>query len=138
MVLVGKEDYFYKRLKTFVKENWAKQVIFTDFVSDEDLPVIYREALLYVFPSMHEGFGLPPLEAMARNIPVASSNATCLPEILGEAAYYFDPEGMAEMAEAIEKVAIDSELRNVSFPPDKNKSKNTVGEKWPERLSRYI
>lgn len=111
LVLVGKEDYFYKRLKAFVKENWAKQVIFTDFITDEDLPVVYREALLYVFPSMYEGFGLPPLEAMARNVPVASSNATCLPEILGEAAYYFDPEGMAEMAEAIEKVAIDSELR---------------------------
>ncbi|MDI6778165.1 MAG: glycosyltransferase family 1 protein [Patescibacteria group bacterium] len=111
LVLVGKEDYFYKRLKKFVSENFAKNVIFADFVPDEHLGAVYREALLYIFPSLYEGFGLPPLEAMACGTPVASSNASCLPEILGEAAVYFDPEGMANMAETIERVIADGEIR---------------------------
>ncbi len=111
LTLVGKEDYFYKRLKKYASENFAKNVIFADFVPDEHLGIVYRDALLYVFPSLYEGFGLPPLEAMTRNIPVASSNASCLPEILGDAAVYFDPEGMAEMAEIIEKAATDNSLR---------------------------
>lgn len=111
LALVGKEDYFYRRLKKFVSENFAKKVIFTDFVPDEHLGVVYREALLYVFPSLYEGFGLPPLEAMVRNIPVASSSASCLPEILGDAAAWFDPEGMANMAETIEKAIADGDLR---------------------------
>lgn len=111
LVLVGKEDYFYKRLKKYVTENFAKNVLFADYVPDDHLGIVYREALLYVFPSLYEGFGLPPLEAMSRNLPVASSNASCLPEILGDAAIYFDPNAMTEMAETIEKAIFDGELR---------------------------
>lgn len=111
LVLAGKEDYFYKRLRKFVDSRKISDIIFTSHISEEHLSTIYREAKLYVFPSLYEGFGLPPLEAMARNIPVASSNATCLPEILGEAAYYFDSRGISETAEAIEKVLTDNPLR---------------------------
>jgi glycosyltransferase involved in cell wall biosynthesis len=111
MVFVGKEDYFYKRLKKYVSQNFAKNVIFADYVPDEHLSSVYRESLLYVFPSLYEGFGLPPLEAMAENVPVAASNASCLPEILGDAAVYFDPKAMAEMAETIERAISDRELR---------------------------
>jgi glycosyltransferase involved in cell wall biosynthesis len=113
LVLVGKEDYFYKRLKKFVKRDGMQNIIFTDFVSDEELAIIYREALLYVFPSLYEGFGLPPLEAMARNIPVACSDIGCLREILGDAAYYFNPKGVTEMSEAIKTVSTDNKLRNL-------------------------
>ncbi len=111
LVLVGKEDYFYRRLKKFVKDNRIRQVIFTDFVPDGELGTLYKEALLYIFPSLYEGFGLPPLEAMSWNLPVASSNASCLPEILGDAACYFDPQALTEMAETIEKVATNGEVR---------------------------
>ncbi len=111
LVLVGREDYFYKRLKKFAKENSVRNVIFADYVPDGDLSAVYREALLYVFPSLYEGFGLPPLEAMARDLPVVSSNGSCLPEVLENAAYYFDPEALGEMSEAIEKAATDGELR---------------------------
>lgn len=111
LVLVGKEDYFYRRLKKYVSENFVKSVIFAGFVPDEHLSTVYREALLYVFPSLCEGFGLPPLEAMARDVPVASSNASCLPEILGKAVVYFDPKGMTEMAETIERAITNEELR---------------------------
>ncbi len=111
LVLAGKEDYFYKRLKKFAADNHAKNMIFPDHIADNHLPIVYREAKLYVFPSLYEGFGLPPLEAMAEKIPVVSSNASCLPEILGNAAYYFDPRGISEMSEAIKKVLSNEALR---------------------------
>lgn len=132
MVFVGKEDYFYKRLKEYVAQNFAKNVIFADYVPDEHLPVVYREALLYVFPSLYEGFGLPPLEAMTENIPVASSNASCLPEILGDAAVYFDPNAMAEMAETIEKAISNRELRKELIKKGKQQVKKYSWEKMAQ------
>ncbi|MFA5925427.1 MAG: glycosyltransferase family 1 protein [Parcubacteria group bacterium] len=111
LVMVGKEDYFYRRLKESVSSQKIKNVIFPDYVSDSDLSAVYRGAKLYVFPSLYEGFGLPPLEAMAKSIPVVSSNASCLPEILENAAYYFDPRGTAGMADSIEKTLTDNGLR---------------------------
>lgn len=111
LVLAGKEDYFYKRLKKFVSDGDVSGVIFPGHIDEDHLPTVYREAKLYVFPSLYEGFGLPPLEAMARNTPVVSSNGSCLPEILGGAAYYFDPRGISGMSETIEKVLTDHTLR---------------------------
>jgi glycosyltransferase involved in cell wall biosynthesis len=111
LVLAGKEDYFYKRLKNFVAQSNVSGVSFPGYISESHLPTVYREAKLYVFPSLYEGFGLPPLEAMARNVPVVSSNASCLPEILGSAAYFFDPRGISETADAIEKILGNVVLR---------------------------
>ena len=111
LVLAGNEDYFYKQLNKFVTANSISNVIFPGHIDEDHLPTVYREAKLYIFPSLYEGFGLPPLEAMAKNVPVASSNASCLPEILGNAAFFFDPRGISETAEAIEKVLTDNVLR---------------------------
>lgn len=120
LILAGKEDYFYKRLKRFVADNHVSGVAFPGHIGEDDLPTVYREAKLYVFPSLYEGFGLPPLEAMARNVPVVSSNASCLPEILGQAAHFFDPRGISETAEAIEKVLTDNALRKNLIAAGKN------------------
>lgn len=86
-------------------------ILITGFVSEQELDDLYKNASLFVFPSLCEGFGLPPLEAMKRGVPVASSNATCLPEILGDAAIYFDPLNVDDIAEKIKKTFIDRELR---------------------------
>lgn len=138
LVLVGKTDYFYQRLKNFGRKNSARNVIFTDFIPDKDLGIIYREALLYVFPSLGEGFGLPPLEAMAKDVPVASSNASCLPEILGEAAAYFDPKGIAEMTETIEQAIADKEFRNKLIEKGRQQIKKYSWEKMAkETLEIY-
>jgi glycosyltransferase involved in cell wall biosynthesis len=111
--MVGKEDYFYQRLKEFAgKSGVGKQVIFPGFVTDQDLPCLYQNSRLYVFPSFCEGFGLPPLEAMSYGIPVAASQASSLPEILGEAAYLFNPHHEEEIEQTIEKLLIDETLRN--------------------------
>lgn len=103
LVFVGKEDYFYDRLKIFAQQYDVdgQNIIFAGFVPDNDLAYLYHRALLYVFPSKYEGFGLPPLEAMAQGCPVISSNKSCLPEILGAAAAYFSPDDEREMLKKI-------------------------------------
>ena len=110
LVLVGKEDYFYHRLKKLAK-SFSTKIIFPGYVPDADLKILYSEALVYIFPSFFEGFGLPALEAMAFGLPVASSNKTSLPEILGPAAVYFNPDNKTEMAEKIKLVINDEKLR---------------------------
>jgi len=118
LVLVGKEDFFYNRvqdkaraLNIWQQGNINSPVIFPGYVSDAQLEIFYQEARVYVFPSLYEGFGLPPLEAMARQCPVASSDRASLPEILGEAALYFNPEDKNEMVEKIGRLLDDQELR---------------------------
>lgn len=107
-VLVGREDYFYRRLKrSFEQPNLR----FTGFLSDAEISVLYRHGLAYVFPSLYEGFGLPPLEAMSHGLPVVSSDRGSLPEVLGKAALYFDPENPDQFAEEISRVAHDPSLR---------------------------
>ncbi len=118
LVLVGKEDYFYERLRDkartlniWQKGNNNSPVIFPGYVSDAQLEIFYQEARAYVFPSLYEGFGLPPLEAMARNCPVASSDRSSLPEILGDAAVYFNPEDRDDMADKIKRLLDDEGFR---------------------------
>lgn len=108
LALVGREDYFYKNLaaktaKDFPKEV-ASDVIFTGQASERDLDGLYRGARALVFPSLYEGFGLPPLEAMARGVPVVAAKAASIPEILADAAYYFNPEDVPNMAAALDLI----------------------------------
>jgi len=110
LVLVGKENFFYTKLKNTVLPHY-KNVIYTGFVGDDDLAPLYKGSTLYVFPSLYEGFGLPPLEAMAQGIPVVSSNKSCLPEVLQDAALYFEPEKPEEMADTIYKGISDEAVR---------------------------
>lgn len=115
LVLVGKEDYFYKQLKNLVVSLIPAQeecpIIFADYVPDDKLEVLYQKALLYVFPSLYEGFGLPPLEAMAKSCPVLSSNVSSMPEILGEAAIYFNPEDGDDFKKQVKLLINDNSLR---------------------------
>jgi glycosyltransferase involved in cell wall biosynthesis len=110
LVLVGKEDYFYSRLKQYAK-NFSNNIIFPGYVSDDKLKELYANAALYIFPSFYEGFGLPPLEAMAHGLTVVSSDKTCLPEILGEAALYFNPDDEMDMKNKIEQALANEKLR---------------------------
>lgn len=120
LVLVGKDDYFYSRTKAFAAaeglwnegETTNNPVIFPGYVPDRELQTLYVHAAAYVFPSKYEGFGLPPLEAMARGCPVASSRETCLPEVLGDAALYFDPYDLDDMEKSISRLVDDAKLRN--------------------------
>jgi glycosyltransferase involved in cell wall biosynthesis len=118
LVLVSKEDYFYRRVKDLAESLglWSKnaaanKVIFTGYLTDGEIGALFKEAMFYIFPSFYEGFGLPPLEAMAHGLPVLSSNLSCLPEILGEAAAYFDPNDQAGFKKAITDMIADDSRR---------------------------
>ncbi len=94
------------------KSHLSKNVIFTDFVVDEDLPDIYKGASLFCFPSLYEGFGLPPLEAMASGCPTLVSNRASLPEVCGNASYYVNPLSIDNIASGIEDILSNPQLRN--------------------------
>jgi glycosyltransferase involved in cell wall biosynthesis len=89
----------------------ADAVLFTNPVSDQDLVAFYNLADLFVFPSLYEGFGLPPLEAMACGAPVVCSNAASLPEVVGDAAITVDPYDVDGLAAAMVRVLTDADLR---------------------------
>lgn len=112
LVLAGKMDENYRRLQAWTEGQGIVGVLFTDFVSEGQLRWLYEHAEAYVFPSLSEGFGLPGLEAMAHGCPLISSNATCLPEIYGDAAHYFDPTSTEAMAAKINEVLSNRDLRN--------------------------
>lgn len=111
LVLAGKKDANYSRIEQQIHAKNILNVVFTDFVSEGQLRWLYENCAAYVFPSLSEGFGLPGLEAMVHGAPVVSSNATCLPEIYGDAAHYFDPLNVQAMAGAINEVLTDKNLR---------------------------
>lgn len=112
LVLAGRQEKYYRRLKRRAAASPAgERIFFTNFVSESELNWLYQRAAAYVFPSLSEGFGLPGLEAMTHGCPVVSSNATCLPEIYGPAAHYFDPLDVADMAAKIGQVLSDRRLR---------------------------
>jgi glycosyltransferase involved in cell wall biosynthesis len=111
LVLAGKKDVVYSQIEEATKAKGITNIIFTDFVSEGQLRWLYENCQVYVFPSLSEGFGLPGLEAMVHGAAVVSSNATCLPEVYGDAAEYFDPEDINDMARVIKKVITDETLR---------------------------
>jgi glycosyltransferase involved in cell wall biosynthesis len=84
---------------------------FAGFVPDEELPLWYNAAALFVYPSEYEGFGLPPLEALACGTPVVASNRSSLPEVMGEAAVLVDPSRSSAIADGIQQVLEDDALR---------------------------
>lgn len=112
LVLAGKKDSNYDRIERFTKDKNLKDIIFTGFIEEGQLRWLYEHCDAYVFPSLSEGFGLPGLEAMQHGAPVVSSNASCLPEVYGRAARYFDPLDTDDMAAAIEDVLTSKKLHD--------------------------
>ena len=90
LVLAGRKGWKMETLLTGYSQKVKDHLVFTGFIKDEDLPAVYRGARWFIFPTKYEGFGIPPLEAMACGTPVISSDATSMPEVLGDAALYFE------------------------------------------------
>lgn len=111
LVIVGRKGWLYDELFARIRElGRGDDVIFTGFVPDEELPVIYAGADLFAYLSFFEGFGLPPLEAMACGVPVVVSNTSSLPEVVGDAGIAVEPGDVAAVAAAILKILTDIEL----------------------------
>ncbi|HEY5743882.1 MAG TPA: glycosyltransferase family 1 protein [Chryseolinea sp.] len=114
LVLVGGIGWKYRGISEPLCEAGAlrNRVIFTGFVPDADLPILYSEALAFVYMSLYEGFGLPPLEAMQCGAPVITSNSSSLPEVVGKAGITLDARDADGFCQALLSVATDRNLRN--------------------------
>jgi glycosyltransferase involved in cell wall biosynthesis len=112
LIIIGDELSKHPDLRrTVIKSGVQNDVRFLGFVPIEVLRIFYDEAKVFVFPSLYEGFGLPPLEAMAHGTPVVTSNTSSLPEVVGNAAVLVNPENVFEIMRAIHRVLVDQELR---------------------------
>jgi glycosyltransferase involved in cell wall biosynthesis len=112
LVIVGRKLWLHHEIFAEVaRQPWAADVILTGYVADEDLPPLYRTAAVFAYPSIFEGFGLPPLEAMACGTPVVTSNNSCLPEVVGTAALTVDPYDETALATGLLRALQDEALR---------------------------
>ena len=112
LVLVGDKAWVLDDIfATARASGYADEIIFTGHVADEDLVALYNAADLFVHPSLFEGFGLPPLEAMACGTPVVTANTSAIPEVVGDAALMVDPHDVEALASAIAMVLDDGALR---------------------------
>jgi glycosyltransferase involved in cell wall biosynthesis len=113
LVIVGipnwKQSEFYDLVCLL---EYGNDVIFTDYVTQEELVCLYNCATLFIYPSLYEGFGIPPLESMVCGTSVITSNTTSIPEIVGDAALQVDPTNQEEIEAAVYKLLIDHSLRD--------------------------
>lgn len=126
LVICGKKGWKYDGILDKLNHPDLKErVIITGYVPHGLLPVFYRQADLFVYPSLYEGFGLPPLEALSHGVPVITSNAASLPEVVGDAALTFEPDDVRKLTGLMLRVLKDDKLR--SF----------LKEKGPERAKKF-
>ncbi len=112
LVLGGGRGWLYQAIFDTIRAlRLDKEVVLPGYVPAEELPLWYSSAGIFVYPSAYEGFGLPPLEAMACGVPVITSNSSSLPEVVGDAAICVEPGNVAALAEAIGRAAVDPDLR---------------------------
>lgn len=112
LVIIGDQISKYPALRRAVHQSRVREVVrFLGFVKVEELKVFYQSAEAFIFPSLYEGFGLPPLEAMSLGTPVVASGVSALPEVVGDAAMIVKPENVFDIARGIREVLLDKELR---------------------------
>lgn len=129
----GKNDEFRKStIKQLESLGLSEDVIFVDWAAEDDLPYYYSNASLLAYPSLYEGFGLPPLEAMACGCPVITSNTSSLPEVVGDAAIMVDPYDVDGLANAMREVLTNHELREAMIKRGFAQAKKFSWEKTAE------
>lgn len=113
LVIVGKKGWKFEQIEKSLEQYQMKnEVIFPGYIKGEDLHKMYKLAKVFVFPSLYEGFGIPPLEAMASGCPVVSSNVASLPEVVGDAGLLIDPKNSYKMAEAVADLIDNDAVRS--------------------------
>jgi len=111
--LPGDED---AALKSYVSSNHLWDTVrFLGYIDDDDLPQLYANSALFLFPSLMEGFGVPPLEAMRCGIPVVAAETSCMPEVLGNAAIWVNPLSVESIAEGVARGLLDEDVRQTAI-----------------------
>jgi glycosyltransferase involved in cell wall biosynthesis len=112
LVMAGKKDRFFPLVHGAVKDRQLMDdVIFLGYVDDDELPLLFKNAQIFLFPSLSEGFGLPALEAMSLGVPTIVSNVSSLPEVVGNGAHLVDPDNPVALADAIAEISHESATR---------------------------
>lgn len=130
LVIVGRKGWLYNDLFTRIMElGLTNEVIFTGFVPDEDVPSIYDGARVFVYLSLCEGFGIPPLEAMASGVPVIASNTSAIPEVVGDAGITLSPTAVGAVADAVWQVLSNPELASKMSEMGRDRARQFSWEK---------
>ena len=117
----NKKDDLISQIKNY---NLEKKIIFCPYIDDAEMPLLYSGAEVFVYPSLYEGFGLPLAEAMACGVPIASSNSEPMPEVLCDAALFFDPKDKAAFKKTIVNLLGDTSLKNILIEKGYNRAKD--------------
>jgi glycosyltransferase involved in cell wall biosynthesis len=138
LVLAGKKDALMQKNLDYANSRGIKDLILTGWVTQGQKVWMFKNCKAYVFPSLSEGFGLPGLEAFAFGAPVVSSNATCLPEVLGDGAHYFEPTDVSDMVSKINDVLKNEKLKLSLIKNGKSQLKKYSWDKMAkETLAKY-
>jgi glycosyltransferase involved in cell wall biosynthesis len=124
LVVIGRKTSYYKEVKKYIDSNKIKDIYFLESIVNEDLPAIYRQAEVFVYPSVFEGFGIPIIESLYSMTPVITSKHGCFPEAGGPSSVYVDPQNAGELADAIKKVIGNHELRRKMINDGYNYAQN--------------
>ncbi|MBU2564373.1 glycosyltransferase family 4 protein [Patescibacteria group bacterium] len=136
LVIAGSKGWLYKEIFDYIENSKFKdQIVFTDFIQENDKEYLYNLAEIFVYPSFFEGFGLPPLEAMACSVPVIVSNRSSLPEVVGDCAIMIDPNNSNEIAFAIESVLKYKELKDYLINKGIERAKDF---KWDKKAREVL
>lgn len=112
LIIIGQKGWKYAEVfKTIKFLHLEKEVIFLQYIPHEDVPALYNAARLFVYPSLYEGFGLPPLEAMQCGTPVITSNTSSLPEVIGDGGFMVDPLDIQDLTEKMLQLLTDDQTR---------------------------
>ena len=115
LVIVGGKGWYYREIELFLKDikkiNLKNKIVFTGYIPESELKYFYQSAFIFVYPTFYEGFGIPPLQAMACGTPVITSNTSSLPEVVDESAIKINPNNIKELIEAIRLLCNNSVKR---------------------------
>jgi len=138
LIIVGRKNRIFSNKELNFLITKISNIEFTGYISEEELIKLYQKAKLFIYPSLYEGFGLPPLEAMACGCPVVVSNVASLPEVCGDAAYYVDPYDVENIAEGMYKVLTDKVLRESLIKKGLERVKQFSWEKTAREILKVI
>ncbi len=136
LVAVGRKTSYFRLVSKYIRENRIRNVFFINTLSNEELPVLYQAASLFVYPSVFEGFGIPILEALASRTPVITSRNGCFREAGGDNSMYVDPSDTDELSFSIRKILEDPTLKEKMIKKGYDHALNFTGDRVAQNVHR--